>query len=107
MSRSKTNSLMVFHQPFLNAVAENLPQSDVLLGKPLPINAAKMFYTKLGKRSYDAAGKVQWLIDSPDRLLQYMQLAKDLGVSMKLNIEIDVGLRRGWVCKCRATCLLY
>ena len=95
MSRSKTNSLMVFHQPFLNAVAENLPQSDVLLGKPLPINAAKMFYTKLGKRSYDAAGKVQWLIDSPDRLLQYMQLAKDLGVSMKLNIEIDVGLRRG------------
>ena len=95
MSRSKTNSLMVFHQPFLNAVAENLPQSDVLLGKPLPVSAARTFYSKLGNRSYDAANKIQWLIDSPDRLLQYMQLAKDLGVSLKLNIEIDVGLRRG------------
>ena len=95
MKRAKTNSLMVFHQPFLNELAEKMPESDVLLGKPLPVNAVRTFYAKLDRRSYDAANQIQWLIDSEDRLEQYMKLAKELGVSMKFNFEINVGLHRG------------
>ena len=94
-NRSKTSSLMVFHQPFLNAVAEKMPEMDVLLGKPLPVNAVRAFYARLGRSSYDAANQIQWLIDSGHRLEQYMRLAKELGVAMKFNFEINVGLHRG------------
>ncbi|MBD3649359.1 MAG: DSD1 family PLP-dependent enzyme, partial [Pseudomonadales bacterium] len=39
MRRAGTNALMVFHQPFLNEVAEKFPESDALLGKPMPVSA--------------------------------------------------------------------
>lgn len=95
MKRAKTNALMVFHQPFLNAVAESFPQSDVLLGKPMPVAAAETFYKKLALTGFDASTQVQWLIDSKERLLQYQSLAKRLGISMQISLEIDVGLHRG------------
>lgn len=95
MRRAKTRALMVFHQPFLNAVAESFPDADVLLGKPMPVAAARTFYDQLGAAPYDAAGRVQWLIDTRERLLQYQALARELGVKMRVNVEIDVGLHRG------------
>jgi len=95
MQRAGTSALMVFHQPFLNAVAERVPKADVLLGKPMPAAAARTFYRKLDPRRYDAARRVQWLIDTPERLRQYQSLARELGVKMRVNVEIDVGLHRG------------
>lgn len=95
MTRANTNALMVFHQPFLNAIAEAYPDADVLMGKPMPVAAVRTFYRELGGGPYDAAGKVQWLIDTQDRLLQYQALANELGVHMRINVEIDVGLHRG------------
>lgn len=95
MRRAKTHSLMVFHQPFLNAIAEAFPTADTLLGKPMPVSAARTFYRNLGNSPFDAAHRVQWLIDSQDRLLQYQALARELGVKMRINFEIDVGLHRG------------
>lgn len=93
--RAKTNALMVFHQPFLNAIAEDFSDADVLIGKPMPIQAARTFYRKHRNTKFDAASQVQWLIDSEQRLLQYQALAKELGVSMGINFEINVGLHRG------------
>ena len=95
MRRARTNSLMVFHQPFLNAIAVAFPESDALLGKPMPLAAAATFYKKLGNTKYDAANQVQWLIDTPKRLQQYQALARQLGIKMRINFEIDVGLHRG------------
>ena len=95
MQRAKTNALMVFHQPFLNAVADAFPEADALLGKPMPVSAAATFYRKLGNARFDAANQVQWLVDSPERLGQYHALARQLGVKMRINFEIDVGLHRG------------
>ncbi|MEM7099311.1 MAG: alanine racemase [Pseudomonadota bacterium] len=93
--RSKSQALMVFHQPFLNEVAKSFPDSDVLLGKPMPVQAVQTFYDKLDTNRYNASLKVQWLIDSLARLEQYLGLAQDLGVSMRVNFEINVGLYRG------------
>ncbi|MDH3641501.1 MAG: alanine racemase, partial [Gammaproteobacteria bacterium] len=90
-----TNALMVFHQPFLNAVAESFPGADTLIGKPMPVSAAENFYRKLKPSAFNPATQVQWLIDTQERLLQYQALAKRLGVQMRLSIEIDVGLHRG------------
>ena len=38
---------------------------------------------------------MQWLIDSRERLEEYHALARELGVQMRVNVEIDVGLHRG------------
>jgi len=85
----------VFHQPFLNAVADAFPDADALLGKPMPLAAARHFYAKLGKARFDPARQVQWLIDTKQRLQQYHGLARELGVKMRISFELDVGLRRG------------
>lgn len=97
MAGADTNRLMLFHQPFINQVARRLPQADVLLGKPMPVAAAANFYAAYDGQGFDAARQLQWLIDSPQRLRQYQQLAQQLGVSMLINIELDVGLHRGGV----------
>lgn len=95
MERSRSNALMVFHQPFLNAVAQAYPDSDALLGKPLPVAAARTFYRKLPAGVAAPGRQVQWLIDTRERLEQYQTLARELGVRMRVNVEIDVGLHRG------------
>ncbi len=95
MRRAGTNALMAFHQPFLNAVAEAFPSADALLGKPMPIAAVRTYYGKLGDSRYDPGARVQWLIDTRERLLQYQALARQIGTKMRVNLEIDVGLHRG------------
>lgn len=97
MARTRTDALMVFHQPFLNAVAENFQDADALLGKPMPVSAARTFYRKLKPGPFDASTQVQWLIDTQERLLQYQSLARELGIRMQVNVEIDVGLHRGGI----------
>lgn len=97
MQRARTQALMVFHQPFLNEIAQEFPKSDVLIGKPMPVSAARTFYArfKRRRRGFDPAKQIQWLIDSPERLTQYQQLARELGTHMRLSFELDVGLHRG------------
>lgn len=95
MTRAKTNALMVFHQPFLNAIVEAFPAADILLGKPMPVAAVETFYEKLGGDALRASDQVQWLVDTPERLRQYQKLADRLKIKMRINCEIDVGLHRG------------
>ncbi|HEX7034832.1 MAG TPA: DSD1 family PLP-dependent enzyme [Pseudomonadales bacterium] len=93
MQRARTRALMVFHQPFLNAISAAFPENDALLGKPMPVQAARTYYRRLG--APEPARQVQWLIDTRERLLEYQALARELGVHMRVNVEIDVGLHRG------------
>ena len=44
MARANTRSLMLFHQPFINLVASRIADADVLIGKPMPVQAARTFY---------------------------------------------------------------
>ncbi len=107
MDRANTRALMVFHQPFLNLIAESFPDSDVLLGKPMPVQAARTFYAQHADaaatsssisttgQSFDPATQLQWLVDSPARLAEYQALAQTLRTRLRINLEIDVGLHRG------------
>jgi D-serine deaminase-like pyridoxal phosphate-dependent protein len=95
MQTLQTQSLMVFHQPHLNAIASALPGCNMLLGKPMPVSAAATFYRHLGSTAFQPASQLQWLVDSKPRLLEYQQLAKSLGTVLRINLEIDVGLHRG------------
>jgi D-serine deaminase-like pyridoxal phosphate-dependent protein len=96
MKRANTKKLMIFHQPFINAIAEEMPDADILLGKPMTAGSARIFYEKLSRRSaFNPATQLQWLIDTKERLDQYHSLAKSLNTRLRINIEIDVGLHRG------------
>lgn len=92
--RAATESVMVFHRPFVEAVAHLRPQAELLLGKPMPVAAAQMFYQR-HRGTFDPERQLQWLIDSPARLDQYLQLAQGQGLRLRVNLEIDVGLHRG------------
>lgn len=97
MQEADTQRLMLFHQPFMNQVTAELPNSDLLLGKPMPIQAARNFYTELKANAFNPSQQLQWLIDTPERLQQYAELAAALNTPMRINIELNVGLQRGGV----------
>lgn len=98
MQRSGSNRLMSFHLPFLLHVVEYLPQADVLLGKPMPVAAARQFYQwheSLDNSQFNPEKQLHWLVDSVERLQQYQDLAKELNCTLNINLELDVGLHRG------------
>lgn len=90
-----TQRQMVFNLPYLQLLAEQRPHSDVLLGKPFPVAAAAQFLKAPPRSGFDPRRQVQWLVDTPERLAQYRDLARGLGQGLRINLEIDVGLHRG------------
>lgn len=97
MRLTGTRALMVFHEPQLLQTARAFPDADLLLGKPMPVAAARHFYRELGATAFVAERQLQWLIDTPQRLHEYAALAQELDTTLRINIEIDVGLHRGGV----------
>lgn len=85
---------MVFHLPHVPLVLNAFPNADILLGKPMPVRAVQSFYEQ---NKSSAQAPIQWLIDSTERLEQYLELAKSLELKLHINIEIDVGLHRGGI----------
>jgi D-serine deaminase-like pyridoxal phosphate-dependent protein len=95
MKVSGSNRLMLFHQPFINQVATQFPHTDILLGKPMPVTAARNFYREFTGGEFDPARQLRWLLDTPQRVEQYARLAQELGQNMRAALEIDIGLHRG------------
>lgn len=99
MRRAGTVRLMSFHLPFLMQVIKQIPSADILMGKPLPVCAARHFYAWHGQQNssmcFAPELQLQWLIDSPERADQYEQLAKELGINIRISLEVDIGLHRG------------
>ena len=93
-----TQRFMVFHLPHLLEIIGTFQQADILLGKPMPIQAFKHFYQTLSDQNKaNDQVIIQWLIDDVEHLQQYLQLAQRLNIRLHVNIEIDVGLHRGGV----------
>jgi D-serine deaminase-like pyridoxal phosphate-dependent protein len=97
MAACGSNRLMLFHQPFINQVALQFPQADILLGKPMPVAAAANFYRQFPGGGFHPGRQLRWLLDTPERVAQYDQLAGALQQPMQICIELDVGLHRGGV----------
>jgi D-serine deaminase-like pyridoxal phosphate-dependent protein len=89
-----TSRFMAFNGAMLVDTAKRGPDIDMLLGKPLPVQAARQFYDAMLASGHEYA-EPQWLIDSPERLQQYAQLARERDRPLLVNLEIDVGLHRG------------
>lgn len=89
-----TQRLMVFNLPYLQTLATERPRTELLLGKPMPVAAAAGFYDRPAG-SFDPTRQLQWLIDTPERMVQYRDLARQRQLTMRISLEIDVGLHRG------------
>lgn len=87
-----TDRLMVFSAQMLLQLAPLHPRASWLMGKPLP---AQEFARVIDSAGADFAGRVQWLIDTPERLASYAAVAQARGLAWQANLEIDVGLHRG------------
>lgn len=90
--------LMVFSLPQLLQLST--AEADVLLGKPMPVAAAAQFYRQA--KALPPSAQLQWLIDTPQRLAQYRELARQQKRTLAVNFEIDVGLHRGGVSSAQA-----
>ncbi len=97
MNRTGTARLMPFHLSHMRAILElGIPGLDMLPGIPFPVAAVESFYDSLpAARRVEMIRAVQWLIDSEARLMEYLEFAASRGIRLRVNIEIDVGLRRG------------
>ena len=92
MAGMGTNRLMVFSAEMLRQLLPLFPDGDFLMGKPLPVSE---FVRIAAYGGTDPATRVQWLIDTPQRLAEYEAAAKAHSIPLKINLEIDVGLHRG------------
>ena len=90
--KTGTDRLMTFNLPMLLDLARTMPEASQLLGKPLPAAAFKDFLSNAPPRSMD---NIYWLIDTPERLAEYSNIAQNLGQPINIVFELDVGLHRG------------
>lgn len=93
LALTKTDRLMVFSLPQLLQLAPD--KANTLLGKPMPVAAAAQFYRQVPGNPSEQ--RVQWLVDTPERLAQYRDLARQQQIPLAVNFEIDVGLHRGGI----------
>ncbi|MBU2514939.1 alanine racemase [bacterium] len=98
LTNADTNKVMAFHQPYLGILLNQNENIDILLGKPLLIESVRTFFADLNpEERVHASNRIQWLVDCQPRLDNYLKLAQELSLTLNINIEIDVGLRRGGV----------
>ena len=92
MTGMGTERLMVFSAEMLLQLRPLHPDADSLMGKPLPVSE----FIRFNADRIDSPDlTVQWLIDTPERLVHYIEAAKARGIQLRVNFEIDVGLHRG------------
>jgi len=88
----QSQRVMAFNAAQTLQLLQARPQANVLLGKPLPAAAAAQLLQALPA---EIGAGIEWLIDTPERLAQYREVARQRGQVLRVNFEIDVGLHRG------------
>ncbi len=96
--RTGARKFMVLHLPFLPPILDAFPNADVLIGKAQPTAAVATFFDEMPGAAWPAAAsRVQFIADSRPRLDELAALARHLGLTLRISVEIDVGLRRSGV----------
>jgi D-serine deaminase-like pyridoxal phosphate-dependent protein len=94
-----TNRIMAFSEGMVRDLLCRFGSDvDILLGRPASVEAAGRIFETLDARYSRGANPsvgVRWLVDTSDRMAQYRDLAEERGSTLKIAVELDVGLRRG------------
>jgi D-serine deaminase-like pyridoxal phosphate-dependent protein len=94
--RMGTDRLMSFNTNMVEQLLATMPTADQLLGKPIPITAVQGVFSRANTSTTALLQhQVQWLVDTPKRLMQYEDFAASSQLNLRINLEIDVGLHRG------------
>ena len=97
-SRSGSERFMVLHLPFLLDLLGRFPSAEVLVGKCHLTSAVRAFLESVPASDRGAvASRVTFLADDPTQLDELVALAIDLGITLRLALELDVGLGRSGV----------
>lgn len=97
-TRAHTDRLMSFNATMALQMLDLLPEADQLMGKPLPSAAIAALFDGVPTRKRTAAARqIQFLVDTPQRIVELGALARQKKISLRVNLEIDVGLHRGGV----------
>lgn len=91
-SKAGTDKLMSFNIPMLSQLSQDMPKATQFLGKPMPVAAFQAF---LRTTNQNRLQRIHWLIDTPERLSAYKEIATNAGVNINISLELDVGLHRG------------
>lgn len=91
MEKANTHRLMVFSEPFIEEILNhfNADSLDIILGKPLPVAAVERLSKTKGWNT------VCWLVDTKERLNEYLEFAEKNKEPLRISLEINVGLQRG------------
>lgn len=92
MAGMGSERLMVFSAEMLLQLLPLHPEASYLLGKPLP---ASEFARVIDRAGAEAATRIEWLVDTPQRLAAYGEVARARNFAWRANFELDVGLHRG------------
>ena len=96
--RSGSESFLVLHLPFLPPLLSAFPSADVVIGKTHLTRAIAQLFASLDPSAYvDAAARVVFLADTAARVGELDALSVELGVRLRVAVDIDVGLRRSGV----------
>lgn len=94
-----TNRIMAFSEGMVRDLLCRFGSDvDILLGRPASVEAAARIFETLDarySRGTNPAAQVRWLVDTAERMTEYRSLAEELGSTLEVAVEIDVGLRRG------------
>lgn len=94
-----TNRIMAFSEGMVRDLLLRFGSDvDILLGRPATADAAARIFDTLDGQSPQGSNPsagVRWLVDTPERMTSFRDLAEQRGVTIQVAIEIDVGLRRG------------
>lgn len=96
--RSRSDHFLVLHLPFLAPLLTAFPSAEVLVGKAHVTSAVESFLAAQPATELPAiAARVIFVADGAARLSELAALATRLGVTLRLVIELDVGLRRSGI----------
>jgi D-serine deaminase-like pyridoxal phosphate-dependent protein len=96
MERLQTTRIMSFHLPIARAVLSAFADAEILFGKPMPVAGLRhALATWPNPERDDFCRRAVLLVDSATRLAAYVQLARDMGLTLRLAAEVDVGMHRG------------
>lgn len=104
LRRLRTDRLMAFSEGIVAGLLQGFGDDvDILLGRPMAVEGAGRILSafsgleaaRQATTPPTQASRVRWLVDTPERAAEYVQLAHVHGRRLRVAIEIDVGLRRG------------
>ncbi|GJM13391.1 MAG: hypothetical protein DHS20C12_17940 [Pseudohongiella sp.] len=93
-----TNRIMAFSEGMVRDLLLRFGSDvDILLGRPATVDGLARTFATLDEQNsgQNPTGAVRWLVDTPEKMLQFAAFAGQRREPINVSVELDVGLHRG------------